>query len=81
MDYVALRKAWFKRDSYLSEHNGADGTSSDNSTDPIITRNPNDYVLPKIGSITLIHSLTVAIGVLAVIILLPMAIKQVKSYV
>lgn len=81
MDYITLRKIWKNRDAFFSEHNGADGTSQDNSTDAVITRDPNNYILPRVGSITLIHGLTIAIGVLAVIILLPIAIKTIKQNV
>lgn len=81
MDYVTLRRMWKHRNSILMEHNGADGTSNDTSTDPVITRDPNNYLLPNVNSVSLMHGLTIAVAIMAVIILLPMAIKTVKSYV
>lgn len=81
MDYLKFRRAWNHRNAIFSGHNGADGTNNDASTDPVITRDPNNYLLPKVSSISLIHGLTIGIAILAIVILLPMAIKTIKSYV
>jgi len=61
-------------------YNSADGTTTDNTTDPVITRNPNDYLLPKINGFSLLNTMSIIIAALAIIILLPLAIKTVKSY-
>lgn len=60
-------------------YNSADGTTTDTSTDTVITRDPNNYLVPKINGLTVTNTITIAVGVLAIIILLPMAIKQFKS--
>jgi len=60
-------------------YNSADGTTQDATTDAVITRDPNNYLAPKINGFTVINTLMIAVGILGVIILLPMALKQLKS--
>lgn len=81
MRYHQLRRLYNTRDTILvGGHNSADGTGNDSTIDAVITRDPNNYLVPKINGFTLINTLHIAIAVLAVIILLPMAIKSIKSY-
>lgn len=81
MEYKLLRTLFKNRNAVFSGFNSADGTTNDTSTDAVITRNPNDYLVPKINGFTVINTLTIAIAIIAIIILLPMAIKTAKSYV
>lgn len=62
-------------------YNSADGTTTDNTTDATITRDPNNYLVPKVNALTAVNALHIVIGVLAVVILLPMAIKTIKSFI
>lgn len=79
LSYRQLNFMWRNRDMIFNGYNSADGTASDNTTDPVITRNPNDYVLPRITSMNVAHGLLITVGVLAVIILIPMAVKTLKQ--
>lgn len=81
MRYQELRQLYRNRDNVFNGYNSADGTTTDASTDAVITRNPNDFLVPKINSLTVVNALHITIGVLAVIILLPLAIKTVKSFI
>jgi hypothetical protein len=79
MDYKTLRFWWKHKHAVFTGHNGADGTTSDNSTDPVITRDPNNYLVPRIdGNSVYRISITIA-AILAVIVLAPMALKTLKS--
>jgi len=69
------------KDAFLIGYNGADGTTTDNTSDPVITRNPNDFLVPKINSLTVVNALHITIGILAVIILLPIALRTIKSVI
>lgn len=75
-------KYLYKNRNYVFSggYNSADGTTTDASTDPVITRDPNNYLVPRVNAITVSHTLLIAVGILAVIILLPMAIKTLKQY-
>lgn len=81
MHYSQLKVLWRNRDNVFRRYNSADGTTNDTTTDAVITRNPNDYLVPKINGFTVTNSLTIIVAVLAVIILLPMAIKNVKQFI
>lgn len=81
LKYRTFRKAMRHRNIVFSPGwNGADGTTNDTSTDPVITRDPNNYILPRITSMNITHGLMITIGILAVIILLPIAIKTIKNF-
>lgn len=80
MYYNQLRLILRNRDAVFSRYNSADGTTNDTSTDPVITRDPNNYLVPKINGFTLANTLTIIVGVLAVVILFPMALKAIKQY-
>lgn len=79
MDYQTLRNLFKNRNMVFNGFNSADGTMNDSTTDAVITRDPNNYLVPKINGMTMVNTVTIVVGVLAVIILLPMAIKQIKS--
>jgi hypothetical protein len=81
MHYTQLKVLWHNRDGIFGRYNAADGTTNDTSTDPVITRNPNDYLVPKINGFTVSNSLTIVVAILAVIILLPMAIRTIKNII
>lgn len=79
MDYRTFKELWYNRDSVFNGYNGADGVTTDGSTDAVITRDPNNYLAPKINGFTAINTVIIVVGILAAIILLPMAIKTIKS--
>jgi len=81
MDYQQFKLLWKYKDAILSGYNSADGTITDTTTDPVITRDPNNYLVPRIDQSTIAQTLAIIVAVIAIIILLPMAIKTVKSYV
>lgn len=80
MRYQELNGLYRNRDMILG-YNSADGTTTDASTDAVITRNPNDYLLPKINGFSLLNTMSIIIAVLAIVILLPLAVNTVKKYI
>jgi hypothetical protein len=79
MEYQNFKRLYQNRDKVFNAYNSADGTMNDTSTDAVITRDPNDYLVPKINGMTLVNTVTIVVGILAVIILLPLALKNIKS--
>lgn len=80
MDYLKICWLTHNRNRVFNGYNSADGTSQDNSTDVVITRNPNDYLSPKVNGFTVMNTVIIVAGILGVIILLPLALKTVKSF-
>jgi hypothetical protein len=80
MHYSQLKLLQRNRDAVFGKYNSADGTTNDTSTDPVITRDPNNYLVPKVNGFTIVNTLTIVVAVLAVVILFPMAIKAIKQY-
>jgi hypothetical protein len=81
MDYQQLRTLFKNRNMVFNGYNSADGTTNDSTTDAVITRDPNNFLVPKINGMTAVNTITVVVGILAFIILLPLAIKQIKSII
>lgn len=79
MDYKTLRVWFMHKDAVFNGFNGADGTTTDNSTDPIITRNPNDFLVPRIDGSQLFRIAVTIAAISAAVILVPIAIKTLKN--
>lgn len=45
-------------------HNNADGTEADNSVDENPTKNPNDYLAPRVDSVNILYLLAIVALVL-----------------
>jgi hypothetical protein len=80
MDYKTLRALYKNRNAVFNGFNSADGTGTDTSTDAVITRDPNNYLAPKINGFTVYNTTAIIVALLSIAILLPMAIKSVKSF-
>ena len=79
MEYQKIYYLIHNRNKVFNGYNSADGTTQDNTTDAVVTRNPNDFLVPKINGFTIMNTVIIAAGILGIIILLPMALKQIKS--
>lgn len=80
MTYKTLQIMTRNRNRFLFPFNAADGTQSDNSTDTGITRDPNDYLVPRADGNGLIGFILLLAAVMSIvtsmIVIIPLIKKQ-----
>jgi hypothetical protein len=82
MHYTQLKILLGNKDAIFRGYNSADGTTNDISTDAVITKDPNNYLVPTVTtSYNTVKTIAAIVGILAIIILLPAAIKTVKQFI
>lgn len=79
MNYQTLKFILSQKDRYLLPYDAANGTSTDNTTDANITRDPNNYLSPRADwARQLLIYAALVVALLAVIILIPKAAQSFK---
>lgn len=79
MDYQTLKMLLRNKDKFLLQYNAADGTGADKTTDPNITRDPNNYLVARADwAKQLLIYAALVVAVLAVVIMLPKAAQSFK---
>lgn len=71
--YIALLK-----NQHRIVYNRADGTVGDKTSDPVVTRDPNDHLAPIAGG-SVLHMLTIALAVVIIFYVVVLISKQMKS--
>lgn len=78
MTYDHFKHMFRNKDRYLIGFNNAIG-GSDQTTDPVITRDPNNYLVPRIDGVQIMHIAITIAAILLIIILVPKALATIKS--
>jgi hypothetical protein len=79
MNYETLQLIMRNKDRFLLPFNSADGTTTDGSTDAVITRDPNNYLAPRADGNGLVGFILLASAVASLIASIIIIIPYVKS--